>query len=541
MLFINIPDNGIPERNQPSIHHIWNNSDSSFGGLQMNYISTRGKVAPETAAGAIRQGIAADGGLFAPEQITRFSEETIHSFLNKSYQELAVAILQQYLEDYPTLDLQSMVAAAYQYPAKFDRPEVTPVRELKDGQYLLDLWHGPTCAFKDVALQLLPHLLTKANQLAGEKAEIVILVATSGDTGKAALDGFKDVPGTRIIVFFPEQGVSEMQRLQMVTQEGKNTFVVAVRGNFDDAQNGVKQIFTDPVLLQKLKRNNQVFSSANSINWGRLVPQIVYYFYGYLELCRREALRFGERLNVAVPTGNFGNILAAYLAQQMGLPLGKLICASNSNNVLTEFIGTGVYDRNRKFYTTISPSMDILISSNLERLLYYLCGGDPNQVREWMSGLAATGRYQVDPGTALRLAATFYAGFASEAETKTTIERVFRETGVVIDPHTAVGGSVIEKYRRESGDRTPVLLAATASPFKFNSSVLAAILGDAAVAGVSEFTLLDQLAEISGTPVPAGLRDLNRKPVLHRSVCSKNELGRTVQEILGLEATGNRQ
>ncbi len=342
----------------------------------MNYISTRGNGESIKASEAIRLGIAGDGGLFTPESIPCFTPIEMQSMVNYNYQDLATLILGRFLSDYPPSELRKMVQKAYRCPEKFDHPEVTPIRTLGDQRYLLDLWHGPTCAFKDIALQLLPHLMTKASELSSERKEIVILVATSGDTGKAALEGFKNVPGTRIIVFFPEQGVSEIQRLQMVTQEGNNTHVVSVRGNFDDAQSGVKQIFGDTLLAGKLSQNNLTFSSANSINWGRLAPQIVYYFYGYNVLCGKKVIQMGDQVNIAVPTGNFGNILAAYIAGKMGLPIHKLICASNSNNVLTDFIKTGCYDRNRQFFTTISPSMDILISSNLERLLYYFSDGD---------------------------------------------------------------------------------------------------------------------------------------------------------------------
>lgn len=501
----------------------------------MHYVSTRGVTEPVTSAGAIRLGIAPDGGLFIPEVFTRIDPEIIRKMLSFSYQELATAILGLYLTDYREEDLRKMTASAYEVPGKFANPAVTPVVGYGDGQYLLELWHGPTCAFKDIALQILPYLMTRANTLSGSNAETVILVATSGDTGKAALEGFRDVPGTKIIVFFPEEGVSVIQRSQMVTQIGANTFVAAVYGNFDDAQNGVKQIFTDPVLKENLATRGMVFSSANSINWGRLAPQIVYYFFGYLELCRQGNLEFGATLNIAVPTGNFGNILAAYIAKQMGLPLGKLICASNSNNVLTDFIQTGEYDRNRQFYTTISPSMDILISSNLERLLFDLADRNPELVRNWMSELKTTGRYRVTGGVAERVREEFYSGFADERETMAEIKRLFGATGIVLDPHTAVGTVVTRRYREESGDNTPVLVAATASPFKFNASVLEAIQGPAAVVGKTEFELLVELEALTGQKIPKGLQGLDQMEVRHKTVCRKEEMAETTQGFLKIK------
>lgn len=502
----------------------------------MRYVSTRGGVPAVSAAEAIRQGIASDGGLYTPEQIPCLTETELGTMVDLSYQELAARILGLFLTDYPAGDLQRMIGAAYAFPEKFASPEVTPVTAIGDGQYLLELYHGPTCAFKDVALQLLPHLLTKASELTGDTREIVILVATSGDTGKAALEGFKDVPGTRIIVFFPEEGVSEIQRLQMITQEGQNTDVISVEGNFDDAQNAVKQIFTDPEILDKLASHGLTFSSANSINWGRLVPQIVYYFYGYMALCRQQRLKLGDPLNVVVPTGNFGNILAAYFAKRMGLPLGKLICASNSNNVLTDFIRTGHYNRNRDFHLTMSPSMDILISSNLERLLYYLTGQNADQVRDWMNQLKSSGEYRIGSDNLAKLHEDFYGGFASEAETMDTIQSVYRSADKVIDTHTAVGQSVYERYLRETGDRTPMLLASTASPFKFNASVVRAIAGEQAVVGKDEFELLRELQQISGEAIPGALEGLNRKEIRHQTLCKPEHLGALVQQLLKIEA-----
>lgn len=500
----------------------------------MNYLSTRGSVKKANSAEAIRTGIAPDGGLFTPESIPSLSQAEIQAMAGLTYEELATKILSIYLTDYQQSDLRKMTAAAYAHPTKFSVPEVTPVVQLEEGQYLLELFHGPTCAFKDLALQILPYLMTKAGEIVGDNKKIVILVATSGDTGKAALEGFRDVAGTRIIVFFPEEGVSQIQKLQMTTQEGKNTSVVAVKGNFDDAQNGVKAIFTDANLIKELATQGMSFSSANSINWGRLVPQIVYYFYGYLDLCRKGVVKPGVQFNIAVPTGNFGNILAGYFAKEMGLPIARMICASNSNNVLTDFINTGVYDRNRPFYTTISPSMDILISSNLERLLFYLSDKDAGRVSEWMRELKTKGRYQVDRDTATRIGNCFYGGFADEQTTMETIHRVYHTDRYVMDPHTAVGKAVVERYRRETGDQRPVLLASTASPFKFNRSVVRAILGEAAVRNQNEFELLAKLEELSGKEVPAGLRGLDRKEIRHRTVCSSAAMPQVIKEILKL-------
>ena len=500
----------------------------------MRYFSTRGSSNGVTAAEAIRLGLAPDGGLFTPEAIPQIPSSLLAEMLTWDYQQIANKVLQLYLTDYQASDLQRMIAAAYASPAKFDQPEVTPVVKLRDGQNVLELWHGPTCAFKDVALQLLPYLMTEASRLTNDPNEIVILVATSGDTGKAALEGFRDVPGARIIVFFPEEGVSQMQRLQMVTQAGKNTAVVAVKGNFDDAQNGVKQIFTDPQFNRELGARGMAFSSANSINWGRLVPQIVYYFYGYLEVCRQGGIKLGAKLNMVVPTGNFGNILAAYFAKRMGLPVGKLICASNSNNVLTDFINSGLYNRNRRFYTTVSPSMDILISSNLERLLYYLTDHNSTIILEWMDKLRTNGQYQVDPTTAARISTEFYGGSATEAATGYIISQTFQETGMVLDTHSAVGLAVYENYLQETGDTTPMLLAATASPFKFNSSVMRALAGPEAITGKDEFELLTELSRISNMPIPNGLQGLDQQPVLHQTVCEKEAMGTVVKNILGI-------
>lgn len=497
----------------------------------MLYESTRGQFRRVSPAEAIKMGIAPDGGLFVPGEIPLVTGERLKEMTALSYQDKAVCILKEFLSDYTREEIKQCVELAYA-PGKFDDPEVAPVRKLGDSLFILELWHGPTCAFKDMALQILPHLLTRAAAKTGEESTIVILVATSGDTGKAALEGFKDVPGTRIIVFYPERGVSEVQKLQMVTQEGENVDVVAVRGNFDDAQTGVKKIFGDAQFNRELEIENYTLSSANSINWGRLVPQIVYYFSAYLDLAARGEISFGEKINFVVPTGNFGNILAAFYAREMGLPVNRLICAANINNVLTGFIRTGIYDRVRQFKKTISPSMDILISSNLERLLYHLSGRDHAMVREWMEGLSKTGAYRVDKPTHARIGEVFWSDFADDDETLETISSLYRRCGYVVDTHTAVGVNVYEKYAAATGDGTKTVVASTASPFKFNESVARAILGEGAVRGKDEIELLEALSAATGMVIPPGLKDLDKKPVLHRKTAAKDRMKAAVRNIL---------
>ncbi|SHE43494.1 threonine synthase [Desulfofundulus australicus DSM 11792] len=497
----------------------------------MLYRSTRGNSEPVTAAGAIRLGIAPDGGLFVPAEEVFVNPGELALMAGMSYQQRAVRILQMFLTDFTPGEIGDCVEGAYG-AAKFDVPEVAPLEKLDGHLYVLELWHGPTCAFKDMALQLLPRLLPRAAGKVGEDREIAILVATSGDTGTAALEGFRDVPGTRIIVFFPARGVSEVQRLQMVTQEGGNVHVVAVDGNFDQTQSGVKAIFTDPAVIEAIDRQGYRFSSANSINWGRLVPQVVYYFSAYADLLARGEIRPGETVNFVVPTGNFGNILAAYYARRMGLPVGCLVCASNRNNVLTDFIRTGTYDRTREFYRTISPSMDILISSNLERLLYDVTGGDAVRVRGWMEELQANGHYRVDGETLEKIQSVFWSDFAGDPATVETIRRVYRKYGYLMDTHTAVGMYVYERYLEATGDTRKTVLVSTASPFKFNQSVAAAILGEEAVRGKGEFELLEILSRVTGMPVPGGLKDLDKKPVRHTLIVAPGEMKRVVQELL---------
>jgi threonine synthase len=496
----------------------------------MEYISTRGSAPAIPSRSAILKGIAEDNGLYVPSAVPLLGPDLFAEIVNDSYAERALKVLPPFLPDYAREDLVSACAIAY--GENFDSAETAPVRFLNDGTAVLELWHGPTQAFKDMALQIMPLLLSAA--LRGEKTryELVILVATSGDTGKAALEGFADVPGVRIFVFYPHEGVSRIQRLQMVTQRGKNVGVCAVRGNFDDAQNGVKRIFGEGALNARLESAGFRLSSANSINWGRLAPQIVYFFTGYERMVRAGKIRRGEKIPVCVPTGNFGNILAAYYARECGLPVSRLICASNRNKVLTEFINTGTYDRRREFFKTDSPSMDILISSNLERLLFELNGRNAAQVAEWMAKLSREGRYSVSGGVLGRLQALFYGGFADQTETRKAIRRAFGNQGYLMDPHTAVGYWVLETYRRETGDETPALLTSTASPFKFATAVLEALGRDA---GRDEFRLLEELGRLGGGAVPARLAELKDLPELHPGVCAPDEMARELYRFLKMK------
>ncbi|NLG83052.1 MAG: threonine synthase [Firmicutes bacterium] len=498
----------------------------------MHYLSTRGKGGEIPSAVAILEGLAPDGGLYVPEEIPRLGAEEFSGLAGFPYPERAARLLSFFLTDYDEEELRRYARAAYG-PDRFDNPAVTPLVPLDGRTSVVELWHGPTAAFKDLALQIMPHLLRAAVAKTGSHEEVVILVATSGDTGKAALEGFRDVPGTKIVVFYPAEGVSRVQELQMTTQEGGNVAVVAVEGNFDDAQTGVKAIFADPELKMAMAARGLRFSSANSINWGRLVPQIAYYVTAYLEMAARGAIRAGDPINIAVPTGNFGNILAAYYARALGLPVARLVCASNMNNVLTDFLRTGVYDRRRNFYTTISPSMDILISSNLERLLFLLADRDPGRVTKWMADLKETGRYELDPGALRRLQEVFWGGYADEEETKAAIGRVWRECGYLLAPHTAVGWHVLEEYRRTTGDPPPTVLAATASPFKFPAAVLEAITGEKPHTK-NELGLVHALAAATGRPVPVCLRGLETRPIRHNRRCRPEGMKEEVEKILGL-------
>ncbi len=496
----------------------------------MNYNSTRDSSVKVTAAQAIAQGISRDGGLFVPENLPHYSYADLCALQQMDYNGRAKKILADFLSDFTQTEIDESVDSAYT-AEKFGSNHPAPLTLLQNGEknmYLLELWHGPTCAFKDMALQILPHLLTKSLTKTQEGKTAVILVATSGDTGKAALEGFKDVSGTKILVFYPEDGVSPMQKRQMNTQEGNNVGVCAIYGNFDDAQTGVKKIFTNPEIGAVLAQNNMLFSSANSINWGRLLPQIVYYFSAYCDLMGTGEMDFdGEKVNIVVPTGNFGNILAAYYAMQMGLPVNKLICASNANNVLTDFLRTGVYDRNRAFHTTISPSMDILISSNLERLLYHLTGGNDAQLRAWMGELSEKGRYSVGEELLSALRSVFYSGCCDDEATKQTIRTVFETENYLVDTHTAVAVNVYDQYVAETGDlSTPTIIASTASPYKFAASVLEALEGRQEDG--DEFAMIGQLSAVSGTPVPAPIAALQGKELRFSNVCKEDGMKEVV-------------
>lgn len=497
----------------------------------MLYQSTRGRTERVGAAQTIRKGIAPDGGLYVPETLPRLDAATIAGFAGATYQERAERILAPFLQEFTPDEVNYCVTAAYD-KRKFTDPEVAPLRALGDGSYILELWHGPTYAFKDMALQIMPYLLTLSVKKTGGASEIVILVATSGDTGKAALEGFRDVPGTRVIVFFPNEGVSEVQKRQMVTQEGRNTHVVAVEGNFDDAQAGVKEIFTDPEINERLKKRGLELSSANSINWGRLLPQIVYYFSAYAALLRDNAVLPGEKINFAVPTGNFGNILAGFYAREMGLPVKKLILAANANNVLTEFVRTGVYDRRRPFHKTISPSMDILISSNLERLLYELTGRDASRIRGWMQELNENGVYCINPATRARVQDAFWSDWSSDELALTAVKETYSRYSYLLDPHTAVARVVYDRYRSYTGNGATTVVLSTASPFKFSRDVARALLGEAAAGSRDDFELLELLTAHTGWAVPPGLRGLDTRPVRHRRVVRRGEMRDVVLEIL---------
>ena len=494
----------------------------------MEYISTRGSAPAIPSKKTIIKGVAEDNGLYIPSAFPSFGPAPFEGLQRKSYSKRAVKVLRPFLSDYTYEELNTACRAAY--AKSFESPQIAPLRILGDGTAVLELWHGPTQAFKDMALQLMPRLLSLALKEEKEKYEVVILVATSGDTGKAALEGFADSEGVRIFVFYPHGGVSEIQRLQMVTQRGKNVGACAVRGNFDDAQTGVKQIFSDSALNRKLAGFHLHLSSANSINWGRLAPQVAYYFTGYDDMAAAGKIRKGDPILICVPTGNFGNILAAYYAIRCGLPVSRLICASNRNKVLAEFIRTGVYDRRREFFKTESPSMDILISSNLERLLFELSGRKADRVAQWMQELGTRGWYKIDPRGLEELQKLFYGGFADQGETLAAIRQAFRKQGYLMDTHTAVGYSVLQKYREETGDATPALLASTANPFKFNQAVLEALGRD--ISGKDEFTLLDELSAVSGQPVPAKLAELKSLPELHGGVCEKQEMDRALLRFL---------
>ena len=495
--------------------------------MEILYKSTRSDSQPVTASQAILKGLADDGGLFVPMQIPAL-DVSLEQLAAMSYQQVAYEVMKLYLTDFTREELEACITKAYD--SKFDTEAIAPLTEAGDAYYL-ELYHGATIAFKDMALSILPHLLTTSAKKNHVHNEIVILTATSGDTGKAALAGFADVEGTRIVVFYPKNGVSPIQEKQMVTQKGKNTHVVGIHGNFDDAQTGVKNIFGDSAFAKELDAAGFQFSSANSINIGRLVPQIVYYVYSYAMLLGQEHIKNGEKINVVVPTGNFGNILAAYYAKNMGVPINKLICASNDNKVLFDFFSTGKYDRNREFILTSSPSMDILISSNLERLIYRICGDDAQKNAALMNALKEKGEYEITPEMREKLT-DFVGGYASEEECFAMIKALYDEFGYVIDTHTAVAAAAYKKYRKETNDQTKTIIASTASPYKFTRSVMKAI--DRKYDSMEDFALVDELSKLSNTSVPKAIEEIRTAPVLHDTVCEKDEMKEVVKKFLGI-------
>lgn len=496
--------------------------------MELMYASTRDAKEKVTASQAILKGLANDGGLFVPTVIPRL-EVSIEELSKMTYQETAYEVMKLFLTDFTEEELKNCIDAAYD--SKFDTEEIAPLVNA-NGAYYLELFHGSTIAFKDMALSILPHLLTTAARKNEIQNEIVILTATSGDTGKAALAGFADVKGTKIIVFYPKNGVSPIQEKQMVTQKGDNTYVVGIEGNFDQAQTGVKQIFQDQAFKEVMAQAGYQFSSANSINIGRLVPQIVYYVYAYAKMHANGVIGKEEQINVAVPTGNFGNILAAFYAKNMGIPIAKLICASNENKVLYDFFATGAYDKNREFLLTSSPSMDILISSNLERLIYRIAGNDPAKNMELMKSLSASGRYEITSDMKEQLA-DFYGNYTSEDETAEVIRDLYEKTGYIIDTHTAVATGVYQKYKKDTLDTdTKTIIASTASPFKFTRSVMNAI--DAKYDQMSDFELVDELSRIGNVAVPQAIEEIRNAKVLHETVCAVDEMPQIVKKFLGI-------
>lgn len=494
--------------------------------MELIYASTRNADERVTASQAILKGLAGEGGLFVPTSIPTLDID-IEELSGMTYQETAYAVMSRFLTDFTEEELKHCINAAYD--SKFDTKEIAPLVNA-DGTYYLELFHGSTIAFKDMALSILPHLLITAARKNQVKNDIVILTATSGDTGKAALAGFADVDHTKIIVFYPKDGVSPIQKKQMVTQKGDNTFVVGINGNFDQAQTGVKKMFSDPELAKVMDEAGYQFSSANSINIGRLVPQIVYYVYAYAKLYANGEIKKGEKINVAVPTGNFGNILAAFYAKNMGLPIAKLICASNENKVLYDFFSTGTYDKNREFILTSSPSMDILISSNLERLIYRIAGNDAEKNTEFMKALSKEGKYEITPEMREQLS-DFYGNFSTEEETAQVIRNLYEKTGYVIDTHTAVAAGVYEKYKKETGDDAKTVIASTASPFKFTRSVMDAIDREK-YSSFGDFELVDELSKIGSVKVPQAIEEIRSAQVRHNTVCEVGEMEDTVKKFL---------
>ena len=495
--------------------------------MDLMYKSTRNNEERVTASEAILKGLANDGGLYAPEQIPSL-QVSLEDLTKMSYQEIAYVVMKEFLTDFTEEELKHCINSAYD--KKFDIPEIAAMHEA-DGAHFLELFHGATIAFKDMALSILPYLLTTSAKKNHVKNEIVILTATSGDTGKAALAGFQDVPGTKIIVFYPKSGVSPIQEKQMVTQRGENTYVVGIHGNFDDAQTGVKNMFNDKELAKVMDEAGYQFSSANSINIGRLVPQIVYYVYAYAQLVKKGTLKAGEEMNVVVPTGNFGNILASYYAKQMGLPIKKFICASNENKVLFDFFETGCYDRNREFILTTSPSMDILISSNLERLIYKIAGNDAKKNAAFMEQLKGEGKYTITEEMKAALS-EFVGGYATEKETAEVIAKIYKQDDYIIDTHTAVAAHVYEQYVADTKDTTPTVIASTASPYKFTRSVMDAI--DPAYDVKTDFELVDELNRLSKVAVPQAIEDIRTAPVLHDTVVDAKDMCAQVKHILNI-------
>ena len=493
----------------------------------MLYKSTRGKGEAVNSANAIVRGIAEDGGLFIPTSIPKINFDC-NALSKMNYRELAYFVMKEFFTDFTEEELKNCINKAYDN--KFDTDEITPVNKIGN-DFFLDLHHGPTLAFKDVALSILPHLLTTSVKKLGLDKEILILTATSGDTGKAALEGFNNVDGIKIIVFYPVDGVSIVQKLQMVTHDGHNTHVVGIKGNFDDAQKAVKEIFTDEATRKQLDAKGFMFSSANSINIGRLIPQVVYYFYAYLDLFKKGEISKDEKINVVVPTGNFGNILAGYLAKYMGAPIDKLICASNENKVLYDFISTGTYDSNRDFFVTNSPSMDILVSSNLERLLYFISGENCETINALMSSLKNEGEYKISEEMKEKLS-DFYGGYATEEETCAAISEIYTDFKEIIDTHTAVAYSVYNKYKKATKDGTKAVILSTASPFKFPKSVMEAI--DKKYAGISELELIKEIKKLGNYNIPAGIKDMDLRAVVHNTVCDKTEIKKSVTDYLGI-------
>ena len=496
--------------------------------MNLVYHSTRNSEETATASEAILKGLTSDGGLFVPDSIPKLNV-SLEDLTKMSYQEIAYAVMKEFLTDFTEEELKTCINNAYD--SKFDTEEIAVTKKV-DGAYYLELFHGATIAFKDMALSILPHLLVTSARKNNVKNEIVILTATSGDTGKAALAGFADVPGTKIIVFYPKSGVSPIQEKQMVTQKGDNTYVIGIKGNVDDAQTGVKKMFSNKELAKVMNDNGFQFSSANSINIGRLVPQVVYYVKAYADLLKQGALKAGEPMNVVVPTGNFGNILASYYAKQMGIPIGKFVCASNKNKVLFDFFETGKYDRNRDFYVTTSPSMDILISSNLERMIYRIAGNDAKQCAEFMAALTKDGEYVITDAMKAELS-EFFGAFGSEEETAVKIKEVYDKEGYVMDTHTAVAAVAYDKYKAATGDdKTPTVIASTASPYKFTRSVMDAI--DPAYDAEDDFELVDELNKVSKTVVPKAIEEIRTAPVLHDTVCETAAMEDEVKKILGI-------